>query len=202
MRRAFGILESLFALSIFSLLILMCSKLMLQVQKDLHAYEEMQRKKSDLLNTTMYLQKALQYAIIKSISKEQIRYYEINRTVFFSPSFSPAYEPCDSERIPKWGNIKYFGIFSLDSVEIAKVIKEEKQWLVVDQKVRCRVVIPLGEERQIILKEDRLYIDQEILLEGVKKFELSRQKDKYKIQICQSFCISKEFLQNKIVYEF
>ncbi|MCE3047057.1 hypothetical protein [Helicobacter kayseriensis] len=202
MRRAFGILESLFALMVFSLLILVCSKLMLQIQKDLHVYDEMQRSRSSLANAIAYLQKALQYAIIESSSKDQITYYEVNRLVFFSSSFSPAYDFCDSERIPRWGDIKYFGLFSSDSVKIARVIREEKQWLILDQKVGCRIAVPLGEKRRVVLRGDGLYVDQEILLEGVKKFEFSRQGDKYKIQICQVFCMSKEFLQNEIVYEF
>lgn len=201
MRRAFGILESLFALVVFSIVILVCSQTLLQVHQDLRIYKQIQSEETELSNAVLYLQKIIQNSIITHVSPTQIEYFEINQAIFLSSSFLPWIERCDSNRVPKQGESKYVAMFD-HSFEIARVLGEESGWLILDRKAKCSIGIPLKEKHQIFLSGEVLYVDERILLDGVKNVRFQRQGQNYQIKICQSFCVEKEIFGREIVHEF
>lgn len=202
MRSAFGLLESLVALMVFSVVILVCSQTLLQIQKDMKLIKDRQSMQNALFYTATYVQNQLRYALISSISPSEIRYFEVNGDLFFAPDFSPSLDRCNSHRIPKLGSSKFVAFFS-PSPEIASVLREDKHEMILDRQAKCGAMIPLLDQRRIFLSQDQtLYLDRFPLLHGVRRFEFKQEGEGFRMEICLDSCLSYGFRQDELFYAF
>lgn len=200
MRSAFGILESFVALIVFSVVILVCSQTLLAMQKELKIFKEHQRKQNALFNAMLYLENQLRYGFISKISSQGVEYFEIHRHFFFS--FDPYLKQCNSNRIEKIADTQFIAFFS-PSLQIARVIGQDQQGMVLDRKAECGVMIPLRAKRRIFLDQNKkLYIDANLLLEGVNEFVFKQESQEFEIKLCLDSCLTHRFPKLEIFYAF
>lgn len=202
MRSAFSLLESLLALIVFSVVILVCSQTLLAIQTELKRSKEHQRKETALFNTMLYLENQLRYALILRISSQEVQYYQIHHNLFFSHSFDPYNQKCNSNRIKAIKDVQFLAFFS-PFLQIAQVIKKDQQEMILDRKAECGAMIPLKQKKTIFLASNQtLYLDSFPLLKGVREFDLKQKGQEIQIRLCFDSCLTYVFLQNEIFYAF
>lgn len=203
MSKAFSLLESLVALALFSLVILICSQVLMQTQKDIKIYKDQEYKQQILHNAINYLQKKLRYSLIVSIDSSYSDFviYEID-DYFFSPLFDPWIKDCKTEKIPWRGMPKFLANFS-SQLDLISVIAYETNAVVLERKIQCGIAIPIRDRLQIRLTENGdLLVGKRILMQGVKIFQFLEKAKFYSLKICSSFCQSAIFPKNEILYVF
>lgn len=183
-------------------MILVCSQTLLTIQTDLKIFKESQRKQNTLLNTMLYLENQFRYAFFSKISSQEIEYFEIHREFLFSANFDPSSEKCNSNRIKKIKDSSFVVFFS-PSLEIAQVIGEEGNNMILDRKAECGAMIPIKAKRKLFLGQDQvLYFDSYPLIEGLKQFEVKQYGQELEIKLCFDFCLTHLIPQNEIFYAF
>lgn len=198
MRRAFGFLEALIGLIVFSLVILVCSQTLLHVHKDLKVYDE--NHQTELLNTALYLKRVFQYAFINQIDSKEVDFFQINRSIFLSPDFDPINKKCNTQKIFKQEDIRFVATFS--PFEIIAVVGGDERFLFLERELKCGITIPIEGRHKITWRDQKLLLDQHLLLEGIREFVMRDQGKFYEIKICKSTCIYQEIPKSEIVYEF
>lgn len=201
MRSAFGLLESLVALVVFSVVILVCSQTLLEIHQDMKILKASQKSRDDLAHAIFYLENQLRYAFISSISPQGVEYYEIHRDFFFS-HFDPHLEKCDSNRIKKINDAQFVAFFS-PSFQIARVLREDQSEMILDRKAECGAMIPIKKKKRILLASNKvLYVDSYPLLSEVNEFDLKQEGQEFEIKLCSDSCLIYQFFQGEIFYVF
>lgn len=201
MKNAFGILESLVALALFSLVILLCSKTLLQIQKDLKIYKDYVQMRSTLSNAISLIQKRLAYSFVDSSAADELVLYEISKE-FFSNSYHPAIQKCGVSKIVWKQNPKFFANFS-PMFEIVPVVGRQGDFLLLERELKCGALIPINQKIRFKLQENGdLYFNGEILVQRIRLFEFKEQSNLYHLQICSEFCESAIFPKSEIFYAF
>lgn len=201
MRRAFGVLESILALSLFSLVILLCSQTLLQVQKDLKFYRDDAHARQILSNASSYIQKKLAYGFVTSVQAAQIELYEISHE-FFLDSYHPQLEKCGENKILWNQNPKFLANFS-PMLEMIAVLERQGDFLLLEKGLKCGAVIPVSKKIRISLQGNGdLSVNGEILAQSIRLFEFQVREKFYFLKICSKLCETAIFPKSEIFYAF
>lgn len=186
MRKAFVLLEAILALMIFSVVILVCSQIFLEVSKDKRVYQQYEFSTNAINNAVLKLSKLLNYGINVRFDNNRLSFYIPKMEIFFSSGVVIP-KSCD-------GNIWYLSaplplishIFS--SQGIAKVARQDRQSLTLDSSIECQWLIPLEPIEILYSANQSLLLNQQVLLPNVSKFEFKDEGRFYKVVLCQEVC--------------
>lgn len=183
MRRAFALLEVLFALIVFSILLIASSKILLELTQSRIAYSKEQMRQIELENTLFLIAKYLKYSIHSEITPTSLKLYPLNLPSYFSPSFSPIPKQCSGREI-EFENADF--IYSKIDNAIVKVIKKRGAILELESEVQCGLLFPLLSEVKFSLSpQNNLLLDSQILLKNVKKLEFHKESGGIRVVLCE-----------------
>lgn len=199
MRKGFALLETLFALLVFSILLIGGAKIFLSLQKDHHVFTEKAREETLMQNVFFLLQNTLTHSFLFSFSSSLITFYPLDAQAFFSPDFSItprfttptkltlSYSPKDTSYL-----------LALPSQTLYPVMKKTTHTLELPHEAKEKYFLPLLSQYRLSFIDSRLYLNGEILLEGVREFAMNQKGEFFEIKICTKQCYEYSFRAGRI----
>lgn len=182
MRKAFALLEVLLALSIFCVLIIASSKILLELTSNHIAYSKEQMRQIEVENALLILSKALKYSILSELTPTSLTLFPLNLSLYFSPSFSPFPKQCYTKEIEFVASD--FVYSKLDHL-VLKVIGKKGNRLEFDREVQCGLFLPLHSAIKFSLSsQNSLLLNSQILLKDVKQLEFHQENKGVRIILC------------------
>lgn len=183
MRRAFTLVESLFALMIFCILLIASSKILLELSRSHIAYSKAQMRQIEVQNALFVIEKYLKYSVAQTLNPTSISLYPLNLSVYFSPSFSPIPKQCRGNEI-EFANTDF--VYSKLDGGVIRVLRQKGGVLELDRGVQCGYFLPLSSPITLSLSPQKeLLLNGEVLLRDVKKFEISQKQNGVRVMLCE-----------------
>ncbi|RDU71783.1 prepilin-type N-terminal cleavage/methylation domain-containing protein [Helicobacter brantae] len=171
MRRGFALLEVLLALLIFCVLILGCSKIMLELTRSKIAYSKFQLRQIEVQNAVLMIEQYLRFSPSLSFGSQSISFYPLNLSYFLSPTFSPLPTQCKEDKI-SFAYPSPFVYSRLDK-RVLRVLEYREGEMKLEQSVACGLFFPLLPQITLSLNPQReLRLNGQILLKEVEDFEI------------------------------
>lgn len=183
MRRAFALLEVLFALIVFSILIITSSKVLLELTHNRIAYSKEQMRQIEIENTLFLISKYLKYSIFSTLTPTSLTLFPLNLSLYFSPSFSPLSRQCEGREIV-FANTDF--IYSKLDGSVFKVVRKKGEILELEREVQCGMIYPLlSPVRFSLSSKNELLLNSTILLKDVKRLKFHKEERGIRIVLCE-----------------
>lgn len=200
MRKGFALLETLIALVVFSLLLIGGSKLFLSLLHERRVYQESFQEGEHVKNTFLLLQNYLDHAFfIQSLSPSILSFYPLDLQAYHSTSFSPLAHIVTERKLSlSYSPTNSAFLLSLPEQKLYPIASIYGKTLEFVQRVEGKYFLPLQKQFTLSFNRFTLYLNTQILLEGIKEFSLKEDQEWIEMRICLNQCYEYTFKKGRV----